>query len=216
MDLVNFVSGIVIYGLQALVAIWGFFCVVLVWMRVNQKRFRTEKEQDEFLAALEGPLAQGNFGAASQMCQDDPRAVPQLAELAIANRKLGFVKVRQLLIDRFQRDVLSDLQYRLSWVNTVIKSAPMLGLLGTVVGMMGAFAKTAASGASAQPAQLADDISLALITTIVGLAIAIPLVLCSAAIHVRIGKMEEQVAAGVTRFLEIFRNALGHASEPVK
>ena len=42
-------------------------------------------------------------------------------------------------MDRFQRDVMSDLEYRLSWVSTVIKSAPMIGLFGTVFGMMGAF-----------------------------------------------------------------------------
>ena len=67
------------------------------------------------------------------------------AMLALANRNIGYAKIRNLLADRFQRDVLSDLEHRLSWVYTVIKSAPMVGLLGTVVGMMGAFSKLASS-----------------------------------------------------------------------
>ena len=52
----------------------------------------------------------------------------------------------------------------------------MVGLLGTVIGMMGAFAKIA-GGDKVDPTQLADDISFASITTACGLAIAIPLVL---------------------------------------
>ena len=109
--------------------------------------------------------------------------------------------------DRFQRDVLAELEHRLSWVYTVIKSAPMLGLFGTVLGMMGAFSKLA-SKENVDPTALADDISLALITTALGLAIAIPLVLSTASINVRIRKMEDLVGAGLTRFMESFRAAM--------
>jgi len=137
--------------------------------------------------------------------------MPQLALLAIANRNIGYAKIRSLLADRFQRDVLSDLEHRLSWVYTVIKSAPMVGLLGTVVGMMGAFSKLASSE-NVEPTALADDISLALITTACGLAIAIPLVICTASINVRIRKMEDLVGSGLTRFLETFKAALRHVS----
>jgi biopolymer transport protein ExbB/TolQ len=129
----------------------------------------------------------------------------------MANRNIGYAKIRSLLADRFQRDVLSDLEHRLSWVYTVIKSAPMVGLLGTVVGMMGAFSKLASSE-NVDPTALADDISLALITTACGLAIAIPLVICTASINVRIRKMEDLVGSGLTRFLETFKAALAGVS----
>ncbi len=52
--------------------------------------------------------------------------------------------------------------------------APMLGLLGTVVGINGAFATIATAEGFARPDQLAGDISLALVTTIMGLTLAIP------------------------------------------
>ena len=133
--------------------------------------------------------------------------MPQLIYLAVVNRRIGYTKVRQLVLDRFQRDVLADLEHRLSYVNTVIKSAPMLGLLGTVVGMIGAFAKLATAGAG-DPSILAGNISTALYTTACGLAIAIPLVMCTANINVRIRKMEDLVGTGMTRFLETFRAAL--------
>jgi len=201
------VLGQLMYVALALTAIWGAFCVVMVWNRVREKRFRNEDQQAEFLDALEEPVLRGDFDAAGEMLEMDKRAMSQLALLAIVNRDIGYEKVRQLIVDRFQRDVLADLEHRLSWVNTVIKSAPMMGLLGTVMGMMGAF-KTLASSESVKPAQLAGDISFALITTACGLAIAIPLLLATASINVRIRKMEDLVASGLSRFLESFRAGL--------
>jgi biopolymer transport protein ExbB/TolQ len=56
---------------------------------------------------------------------------------------------------------------------------------------------------------LAGDISFALLTTIYGLWIAIPLIVAAASVNVRIRKMEDLVAAGLTRFLEVFRVATG-------
>ena len=82
----------------------------------------------------------------------------------------------------------------------------MIGLLGTVLGMMGAFSKLA--GADAVEAnKLANDIMFALITTACGLAIAIPLVLAVAFINIKIRKMEDLVAYGVNQFFEIFKEA---------
>ena len=209
------VLGNLMYLALALIAIWGAFCVVMVWNRVREKRFRNEDQQAEFLDALDEPISRGDFDAAGSMLEMDKRAMSQLALLAIVNRDIGYSKVRQLLVDRFQRDVLADLEYRLSWVNTVIKSAPMIGLLGTVMGMMGAF-RTLATADNVKPDQLAGDISFALITTACGLAIAIPLLLATASINVRIRKMEDLVAAGLNRFLESFRAGLGGGDPRMK
>lgn len=196
------------YIALGLVALWGAFCSILVWWRINQVRFRSEDEQTAFLDELDPPLAAGEFDQVAKLCEDDSRALAQLAYMAVSNRQTGYAKIRALVVDRFQRDVLSDIDHKLSWVFTVIKAAPMIGLFGTVLGMMGAFSKLA-GGQKVEAAQLADDISLALITTALGLAIAIPLTLAVASMNVRIRKMEDLVGVGLTRFLETFKVALG-------
>jgi biopolymer transport protein ExbB len=203
--------GASIYVGLALVALWGAFCVIIVWRRVAQARFRSEDEQDAFLEKVNGALDGGDLRMTAELCDGDDRVMPQLVLLAIANRRLGYAKVRAMLVDRFQRDVLADLEYRLSWVYTVIKSAPMLGLLGTVLGMMGAFEQLSV-GDKVDPTALARNISFALITTACGLAIAIPLVLATASINVRIRKLEDLVSSGLTRFLESFRACLPRVS----
>lgn len=207
METVLVLLGNFIYLVLFLIALWGAYCVVMVWSRVRQKQFQNEESQSNFLEAIEQPLGRGEYDAAAEICDGDRRATCQLSQLAIVNRKLGFAKVKQLVADRFQRDVLQDLEYRLSWVNTVIKAAPMIGLLGTVMGMMGAFYKLG-SGDTVDPAQLAQDIQFALITTAAGLSIAIPLIMCTAYINVQIRKMEDLVTYGINQFLEILKEAI--------
>ncbi len=207
------IFGTAMYVALGLIALWGAYCVTMIWVRVAQKRFRSEREQELFLDAVEKPLANGRFRDAAEICEEDPRALPQLAYLAIENREIGYSQVKQLVVDRFQRDVLADLDHRISWVNTVIKGAPMVGLLGTVTGMMGAFGKLAANE-KVEATAMASDISLALITTALGLTIAVPLTFCLASVNIRIRKMEDLVAIGLTRFLSQLREAI--AQETVK
>ena len=83
----------------------------------------------------------------------------------------------------------------------------MIGLLGTVLGMMAAFSKLADPNATVEVSKLAQDIQFALITTACGLAIAIPLVLCTAYINVAIRKMEDLVQYGLNQFLEVFKES---------
>lgn len=199
--------GLAVYLALAGVALFGAFCCVLVWTRVGQKWFKSEDEQDKFLDQIEADLMAGDFEAVQQVCSSDPRAVPMLVTLGIQNKHLGYAKVKHLLTERFQRDVLADLENNISWIMTVIKTAPMLGLFGTVVGMIGAFA-TLSMTQSAEPTKLAKDINIALYTTAIGLSIAIPLVMALNAVNNRIRHMEELVGSGVTRFLEAFRVGL--------
>ncbi len=200
------------YFALASVALWGLYCIVIVWTRVNQKRFKNEEQQDAFMDDVEQMLEAGDFEGTAEYCDGDPRAIPQIVELAVNHRSLGYKKARQFVMDRFQRDVMSDLEYRLSWVSTVIKSAPMIGLFGTVFGMMGAF-KTLATAESVEPSALADDINIALRTTACGLAIAIPLMILVANVNIRIAKMEDLVGAGLARFMAVFRDSLAKAPQ---
>ena len=96
-----------------------------------------------------------------------------MAHLAVTNRELTADQLRQVVTEVVQRDVMGDLEYRTNWVATVIKSGPLLGLFGTVLGMMAAFGRIG-TGEKVQPSQIAAEISIALVCTAMGLATAIP------------------------------------------
>lgn len=201
-DFLFLIIGYVIYIAMAAISLWGAFNLILVWRRVVTTRFTDEEELDAFIEAIDEPISAKKYDDAISLCGEDRRAMPQLALYAITNRSQGADRVERQLAERFQLDVMSDIEYRLSWVSTVIKSAPMIGLLGTVLGMMGAFANLS-SGTKVDTGQMAEDIMFALITTACGLAIAVPLLLAREGINVRIRKMEDLVTAGVSQVMEV-------------
>lgn len=84
----------------------------------------------------------------------------------------------------------SQLAWGLSFMGTVITVSPFLGLLGTVWGVMTAFLNIGASG-SADLSTVAPGIAEALITTIAGLAVAIPAVFCYNHLNARLRRVED-------------------------
>ncbi len=209
--LVDLMSNL-IYPMQGIAAVYGLFLVVLIFRRIGQKQFRSQSAADQFMTQVNEHLQGRQFDEIVSLCDSPPywsKAVPQLVLIAMANRHWPLNKLRQLLSETFEREVLSEMDYQMSWVNTVVKTAPMLGLQGTVLGMIAAFGKIAAKQASGvNPASLASDISFALITTAVGLMIAIPLVMCMASMQVRIGRLTDNVQHQIGQFLDQLEHAL--------
>jgi biopolymer transport protein ExbB/TolQ len=206
MDQILKIADVAIYGAIAAVALLGLFWIVLLWFRVGQKRFSSSARADQFLDEVRERLGRKDYDGVAELCDSPPywsKATPQLILVAMQNLDRPMGKLRRMLAERFEVDVLSSLEYGTSWIATFAKSAPMLGLLGTVVGMIAAFAKIATAQSSGiKPEALAGDISFALFTTAYGLMIAIPLVVGGNFIHIRIGKLQDGVQADLTRFLD--------------
>lgn len=198
--------GNAIYASMAGVALYGVFTVILLARRISQKRFKGPDVAEEFLDGVRDSMNSQNFEEAADLC-DSPnywaKAIPQLIMVGLANRQRPVNKIRKTMGEHFDREIQADLDYRMSWINTVVKTAPMLGLLGTVTGMIQAFGKIAgAAKGGTDPSALAGDISFALFTTAMGLIIAIPLVMGGAWINVRIGKLQDEVQQYLGVFLE--------------
>src|SRR5882724_734833 len=173
------------YAFLAINFFWGLFCVIMAFRRVWQLSFSNRQKRNEFLEELLPKLEAGQYAAASEMCASDARALPQLANVAIVNRHLGYDSLRQVLTELLQQDVLGQLEYRTGWIATTIKSGPLLGLFGTVLGMMAAFGR---------------------IGTAMGLATAIPFNFLLAAINIRIRRLQESLASGLVQVLEHFKS----------
>ncbi|MEM9702281.1 MAG: MotA/TolQ/ExbB proton channel family protein [Planctomycetota bacterium] len=198
--------GNAIYGALGLTALIGLFITILLVRRVSQKRFRSAKAGDEFVEQCLSLVERRDYAAVTELCDSPPywsKATPQLIQTATENRHLPPGRLRRTVAERFERHILSDLEYRSSWVATIVKTAPMLGLLGTVVGMISAFAKIAASGSTGtDPAALASDIAVALNTTASGLAIAIPMVIAGNLLQNKISKLQDGVEESLGQYLD--------------
>ena len=136
------------------------------------------------LRAALAPLAQGQTTAARQALGqlDDPLARLALRALAAPAPAAG-------LRDRLQTETEAEMARATSglrFLDAVAQVAPLLGLFGTVLGMIEAFQALQGAGAAVDPALLAGGIWVALMTTAVGLAIAMPVSLILTAFEARI------------------------------
>ncbi|HEV3023693.1 MAG TPA: MotA/TolQ/ExbB proton channel family protein [Pirellulales bacterium] len=190
------------YLFLALNGLWGAYCVIVVWRRLKQLSFRSRRASDDFVEEVVERVSAGDLDGAMEICEADPRALPHFAGLAIANAELPPAKLRHMLAERFQEDVLLDLDHRISWIVTVIKSGPLLGLFGTVLGMMAAFGRIG-TGEKVEPHHIAHEISIALICTAMGLMTAIPLNFLLSAVRVKLQKMQQSVSIGLARLVEV-------------
>jgi len=194
-----------VYGVQITAGLYGVYLVIVCLRATRTKRFTSNQAANEFLDQVREKLQRKDFDGIVELC-DSPqywnKTTAQLILVAIANRERGPVKLRQLLAEKFERDVLAELRHRHSWIATVTRAAPLLGLLGTVTSMVLAFASLGASSREGMdPAVLAGKLSLALQATMLGLWIAVPMTLLGSAILVRIGKLTDSVQEQVGEFL---------------
>lgn len=197
-----------VYFLQALMAVFATYFAVLLFRRIKQKRFRNYEASNEFLSSIRELVRSERFDDAAKSCQTPQLwrvLVAQLAAHAVQNRKEDLGRLKRTLAGKFQ-DVISDLDHTLSYIFTVVKMAPLAGLLGTVLGMIAAFSRLG-SGDKVDPAALAGDVSLALWTTAVGVIIATPFILIGNAVNVRIRKLEDSAQTDLMRFMEDFERS---------
>ena len=192
------------YGFLALNFVWGLYNIIMGFRRVKELNFSNHDEQDAFVDEVIQLLQAKRFDALNELVANDSRALPQLVELAVANRDLKYDQLRQVVTEILQRDVMGDLEYRTNWIATVIKCGPLLGLFGTVLGMMAAFGRIG-TGEKVQPSQIADEISIALICTAMGLGTAIPFNFMLASLTTRIRTFQDALGAGLMRVLDYLK-----------
>ena len=195
------IAGDSCYGLLTINFFWGLYNVIMGFRRVKQLNFPNYDAQTQFLDALLPMLRAGRFQDAENSVAGDVRALPQLTHVAIGNRDATADQLKQLVTEVVQRDIMADLDYRSGWIATVIKSGPLLGLFGTVLGMMAAFGRIG-TGEKVTPAQIADEIAVALICTAMGLVTAIPFNFLLNSLTTRIRAFEDGLSGGLLRVLD--------------
>ena len=129
---------------------------LLVYLRKGNMQLGHESE---WLVWIQEPAkAKGRAGEIIRYTQDGVTASKQ-----IRNR-----------FEEIRLDLVATVERRLIFLTTLIAAAPLMGLLGTVIGMLGTFAAISMGGGAETASMVAEGISEALITTQTGLFIALP------------------------------------------
>ena len=118
-------------------------------------------------------LRQKRAKDALELCQQSDSLIGVMMAAGISRVGRGYDVALEYMSDIGQEKAMR-LNHKLSYLSVIGSVSPMLGLLGTVRGMIQAFAQIASSGAQPSPAELSNNIQLALVTTFEGLVVAIP------------------------------------------
>jgi biopolymer transport protein ExbB len=131
------------------------------------------------------PLIVGNkLGEAILLCEESKGSISRLYQIALQElQKNTHIKrsieeeitsSREVIDEELLVSIVPALEKNLNGLDTLARGTPLLGLLGTVIGMIQVFFTLGLGGAAPDPSMLAKGIGLALITTAAGLIVAIP------------------------------------------
>jgi len=143
----------------------------------------------DFVNGVRNVLKRDNVVEAISICDATPGPVARLVKTAILNRERGREGVREALEDAGLVEV-PRLEEKLALLATIGQIAPIMGLLGTVLGFIEVFRVLQTQGLSAPATLLAEGVWQALVCTGAGLAVAIP---CYAGYNYLVSRVNEIV-----------------------
>jgi len=150
---------------------------------------RAQINSAEFISGVRNVLKRDNIVEAISICDATPGPVARLVKTAILSRERGRDGVREALEEAGMMEV-PRLEEKLNLLATIAQLAPLLGLLGTVLGFMDIFSIMEKQGVLTHAALLTGGIWKALISMGMGLAVAIP---CYAGYNYLVARVNEIV-----------------------
>ena len=156
---------------------WVIVFTGAVGMIVFIERFlhyhRAQINSTEFLNGVRTVIKRDNVVEAISICDATPGPVARLVKTAILNRDHGRDRIREALEEAGLAEV-PQLEHKLNLLATIAQLAPLLGLLGTVLGFIQVFIKLQTAGPYAHFGSLSEGIWQALVCAAAGIAVAIP------------------------------------------
>ena len=161
--------------------------VALIMMNLMQVR-RDVLLPNEFVEDFESKLNGKDFQSAYDLARNDDSFVARVLAAGMGRLSRGYPEAMEGMQEAGEDENMA-LEHRLSYLALIGTVAPMLGLMGTVQGMIASFDKIATSPSTPKPAELADGISTALFTTLIGLGIAVPAMIFYSILRNRIQRL---------------------------
>jgi len=165
---------------------------------------RVRRENDGMWKQIQPALAKGEFDRARELTMKDESTVSRLLNMGLARQ--GAVRRREdieIAMEESMLEIIPQLEKRTGYVALGASIATLLGLLGTIIGLIHAFTAVA----NANPAEKADllsaSISVAMNTTAFGLITAIPLLVLHSVLTAKTGEIVDSLEMASVKVLNV-------------
>ncbi len=153
----------------------GLLLVAAIYIFVE--RYMTVRkanaDSEDFMKQVRNYVLKGNLEGAKGLCESRNDPFARMIHKGISRLGTGTLKDIEASIENVGKLEIIRLERRLPLLATIAGAAPMIGFMGTVLGMIEAFSVIQAAGDSANAAELAGGISTAMITTVTGLVVGV-------------------------------------------
>ena len=181
--------GVIIIVLLLLLSVYSAYLIVDHFLTIR----RTDLMPEGLADMVRQCLTTGDIRGAQQACKEKPSFLSFVLMHGIAELEFGWTAVEKSLEDALAEQS-ARLFRKIEYLSVIGNIAPMIGLLGTVIGMIIAFQNVASTQGTASAPQLAEGIYQALVTTVGGLIVAIPSIGAFAVFRNRIDQFVAEAA----------------------
>ncbi|UHQ53774.1 MULTISPECIES: MotA/TolQ/ExbB proton channel family protein [Microbulbifer] len=194
----------------ALVLVIGLIMVIERWIFLSLARSANRKAYRQVLPLLQ----QRNYNGVLQVARDNKAAMGRIAAAGIGT--LQYAKRDEniaLAIEEGILEAVPRLEKRTNYLATLANIATLLGLLGTIMGLIAAFTAVANADPSEKASMLSSSISVAMNTTAFGLISAIPLLLAYSMLQNKTNEIVDSLQMAGVKFLNLLTMGRAQAAE---
>ena len=187
---------------------WAIILLSIVSLALAIEHFVTIRRDKlvppELIDEVEALFEEEEYQEALELCESEPNFLTNILSAGLPKINAGFEAMEKAM-DEVAEEEAIKLHQKVGWLSLIGNIAPMMGLFGTVYGMIGAFNEITRLGQAVQPQDLSKGISTALITTLFGLFVAMPSLFFFFVFRNKVIKVSLEITAIADDLVERFR-----------
>lgn len=182
----------------------SFFAIYILVERYSTIK-KASKDDDSFLKSIKNFVEQKDIQAAKTLCQNTDNPVSRMIEKGIDRIDKPMTDISAAIENQGKLEVYK-MENNLANLATIAGAAPMIGFLGTVIGMIVAFHEMASAGGNIDVEMLSKGIYTAMVTTVGGLIVGIIAYISYNFLVSKVDKVIFQLEARTTEFLDLLHH----------
>lgn len=206
----DFLTQLAQYFQDGGVFMWPLVIVLVIGLAIAIERaiflIGARSRNRRFWNLVQPKLQEQDYRGAAALCENSNTAVSQILTYGIGRLSSGGQRDDiETSMEEGLMEQLPRLEKRTHYLATIANIATLLGLLGTIWGMIGAFSTFLNTEGDAKIAALSSNIAEAMLTTAFGLIIAIPLLLIHAWLQSRTSELVDSLEMAAVKFLNLIK-----------
>lgn len=195
------IGGTVIMGALTLLSI---FAVYILFERLSAIK-KAGKDNENFLISIKNFVEKKDIEAAKTLCKNTDTAISRMIEKGVDRIDKPMTDISAAIENQAKLEVYK-MENNLANLATIAGAAPMIGFLGTVIGMILAFHEMASSGGNIDVEMLSKGIYTAMVTTVAGLIVGIIAYISYNYLVSKVDKVVFKLEAKTTDFLDLIHH----------